>query len=483
MKEQKQNLIFTLRRYAAPLLLFAIIIAGMSIFHHVLLPFFIAIFIAYIIEPIVQRFSKITLKSEKIPAKFRNRTLPRSFAVLSVYAIIFGIVASISAFFIPQFSKELKSLGDDVPRIVTEFREETLPGIEETLNQYIGRFEPNIFKSDIEEKTIEADNIINQALDEASLQAILATGLTEQERSMMSSSLENVVHYEHQTGNDVTVLRIRPTTDGGFDVLFDAEEFYIERIDEERFIVKLDAPEEEANTVEFNQAFEFLAESSGEATGHVLELGQHLALGVFEFIMSLFVTFMVAAFISIDAPGIIAAAKSLFPPEAQKGINHLLSMLNKGLSGVVRGQITIGVVNAILTTLGLALLKIKFALILGLIAGVFSLIPIFGTIIASVPAIILGLTQGLMKGFLVVLWILVIHFFEGNVLNPKIIGKNAEIHPALVIFALLAGEHTFGLAGALLAVPAVSILQTLFLFMRESVWSTPTKGSSNETTV
>jgi predicted PurR-regulated permease PerM len=104
---------------------------------------------------------------------------------------------------------------------------------------------------------------------------------------------------------------------------------------------------------------------------------------------------------------------------------------------------------------------------LALIATVFSLIPIFGAIISSVPAVLIGLTQGPGTGAFVLLWILGIHQLEANFLNPKIMGDAAKIHPVLVIFSLLVGEHLFHTVGALLAVPCMSIAQTLFLhFLR-----------------
>jgi predicted PurR-regulated permease PerM len=74
-----------------------------------------------------------------------------------------------------------------------------------------------------------------------------------------------------------------------------------------------------------------------------------------------------------------------------------------------------------------------------------------------------------MTGLLVLIWILAIHLVEANLLNPKILGDAAQLHPVVVIFALLAGEQTFGLFGALFAVPTASILQTLFFFAREQV--------------
>src|ERR1700734_4048142 len=74
--------------------------------------------------------------------------------------------------------------------------------------------------------------------------------------------------------------------------------------------------------------------------------------------------------------------------------------------------------------------------------------------------------QGLPTATFVLLWIVGIHQLEANVLNPKIMGDSAKIHPVLVIFALLAGEHFFHVAGALLAVPVMSMAQSVFLHIR-----------------
>jgi predicted PurR-regulated permease PerM len=66
----------------------------------------------------------------------------------------------------------------------------------------------------------------------------------------------------------------------------------------------------------------------------------------------------------------------------------------------------------------------------------------------------------------VLLWIIGIHQIEANILNPKIIGVAAKIHPVLVIFSLLVGEHFYGLWGALFAVPTLSITQSVFNHFR-----------------
>jgi predicted PurR-regulated permease PerM len=100
-----------------------------------------------------------------------------------------------------------------------------------------------------------------------------------------------------------------------------------------------------------------------------------------------------------------------------------------------------------------------------------SFIPVFGSILSSVPIVTISLASGseginLSTGVGVLLWIIGIHFLEANLFNPKIIGTAAKIHPVVVVFALLVGEETGGLIGALLGVPIASMVQAVFLFLR-----------------
>ena len=104
----------------------------------------------------------------------------------------------------------------------------------------------------------------------------------------------------------------------------------------------------------------------------------------------------------------------------------------------------------------------KFAFILASFAAVFSLIPIFGSILSTVPIVLVAITQGATTAVLSLLWIVGIHLLEANFLNPKIMGDAAKIHPAIIVFCLVAGEHFYGIVGALFAVPICSILLTIF---------------------
>ena len=86
---------------------------------------------------------------------------------------------------------------------------------------------------------------------------------------------------------------------------------------------------------------------------------------------------------------------------------------------------------------------------------------------------LVGLTQDFGTALLVLAWIVGIHQLEAHVLNPKIMGDAARVHPVLVVFALLAGESAAGIVGALLAVPVLSITQTLFFYLRERFLGVP----------
>lgn len=111
--------------------------------------------------------------------------------------------------------------------------------------------------------------------------------------------------------------------------------------------------------------------------------------------------------------------------------------------------------------MGLLILQVKFAFILATVAMVFSLIPIFGSILSTLPIVVVALASGPLTALLAVGWIVLIHFLEANFLNPKIMGDAAKIHPVVIVLALVAGEHFYGLAGALFAVPFVSFCLTV----------------------
>lgn len=203
-----------------------------------------------------------------------------------------------------------------------------------------------------------------------------------------------------------------------------------------------------------------------ENFGDIVEVSRRVITSVLAGVFMLFFMLMVAAFFSIDTKAISSYVSTLIPPEHASDVRTLGRMIDRKLAGVVRGQITICLVNGVLTFIGLFILGIKFAFLLATIATFLSLIPIFGTILSSIPIVLIGLSQSWKAGLAALLWIIVIHALEAYFLNPRIMGTAARIHPIVVAFSLIAGERMFGLIGALFAVPLAAVVVACFDFWR-----------------
>ena len=204
--------------------------------------------------------------------------------------------------------------------------------------------------------------------------------------------------------------------------------------------------------------------------GDVVELSRSLIAGAVRTVVFVVLLFMLTAFLSMDAPRIVRWIESLVPSDYRADLRRLLHSIDAGLSGVVRGQLAIMLVNGTLTLVGLLVLKVPFAFALASLATILYVVPIFGTFLSSVPIVLLALTSGgPTRGLLALAWLSGIHALESYVLNPKIMGDASRIHPVLIVLALVAGERSAGIAGALLAVPVMSVFVAVFRFLHRKL--------------
>lgn len=215
------------------------------------------------------------------------------------------------------------------------------------------------------------------------------------------------------------------------------------------------------------------ADSISQNASSLLRVGSNIVGVTLRAVFGSFLVLMLTAFISIDRVRILKFFYSMVPPEYRPAYRTILKGMSTGLAGVVRGQATICLANGILTFIGLWLLDVKLPLILATIATVFSLIPIFGSILSTIPIVTMALTDSFAKGVFALLWIIGIHLVEANFLNPKIMGDAAKIHPVVVVFVLIVGESTAGLMGALFAVPIAAVVITIFKFLHRRALEGP----------
>ena len=152
---------------------------------------------------------------------------------------------------------------------------------------------------------------------------------------------------------------------------------------------------------------------------------------------------------------------SVFPYDYRKAISDTFYELGKISAKFLQGQILIAVIIGILETLGLYLLKVPYAVLLGIIGGFSNLIPYFGPFIGAVPAIMVSLLVSPTKALWTTLLFIGVQQFDNNFLGPKIIEGKLGIHPVTTIIVVFLGGEFLGILGVFLAVPVYAMIRCI----------------------
>ena len=131
------------------------------------------------------------------------------------------------------------------------------------------------------------------------------------------------------------------------------------------------------------------------------------------------------------------------------------------LGGWIRGQLILMLIVGVVVSIGYSVIGLKFALLLGVLAGLCEILPFFGPWISGVPAFLIALTQSWRQALAVVVFILVLQMIEGNIVVPRVMKGSVGLSPLLVVLAVLIGITVIGPAGGILAIPLAAIIQVL----------------------
>ncbi|MEL6200521.1 MAG: AI-2E family transporter [Pseudomonadota bacterium] len=185
-------------------------------------------------------------------------------------------------------------------------------------------------------------------------------------------------------------------------------------------------------------------------------------------IINLFLVPVLTFYLLRDWDLIIARLGALVPARNREAVFTLARETDDTLGAFLRGQLLVMFGLAVMYSGGLMLIGLKFALAIGVVAGLVSFVPylgfIFGIGLASLTAINSPDGGGLLQLGLVVVVFSVAQFIEGSVLTPKLVGDRIGLHPVLVIFAVMAFGLLFGFFGVLLALPAAAAIAVFVRF-------------------
>ena len=164
-----------------------------------------------------------------------------------------------------------------------------------------------------------------------------------------------------------------------------------------------------------------------------------------------------------DYDGIVARLSSLIPRANAPKILEFGREYDRLLSRYLRGQLLAAAVVGVITGLGFWIVGFPYALLLGVVAGVFNIVPYLGLIVSLIPALLIAVFSGailLSLGKIAVVFA-VVQLLDGAVIGPRIVGESVGLHPVWVILALAVASFFWGFVGLLLAIPLAVLIKLL----------------------
>ena len=178
----------------------------------------------------------------------------------------------------------------------------------------------------------------------------------------------------------------------------------------------------------------------------------------FQTITNIILIFIISFYLSVQEKGIETFIRTLTPKKNEEYAIALWKRSQNKIARWMEGQLILGLIIGIIVYVGLSIMGVPYALLLAVLAGLLELIPVFGPIIAMVPAVLLALSSsGVTMGLWALGFYIVVQQLENNVIVPLVVNKSTGLNSLVVILSLLIGAQIAGFWGILLAVPVVSV--------------------------
>ena len=192
-----------------------------------------------------------------------------------------------------------------------------------------------------------------------------------------------------------------------------------------------------------------------------LDTARELLLSIFHVGIIFVLAPIIAFYLLVDLPHIRVVFRALVPERARGDVMVVARRLSRAIGGYFRGQIAVAFVVGTMSSIGMLIIDLPFWLIVGMVAGLFNMIPLIGPWVGAVPGVIIALTTGggLSKAIWVAIVMAIVQQIDNHFISPIVMQRAVKLHPAVVMLALLAGGTLLGFFGLLLAVPAVAVLK------------------------
>jgi predicted PurR-regulated permease PerM len=200
-----------------------------------------------------------------------------------------------------------------------------------------------------------------------------------------------------------------------------------------------------------------VAQQVAPLTQNVVQFG----LEVFNHIVAIVSVLVFTLYLLLERNRVGQLIEKYMPEAEAKKIESIMEDVEERLGAWARGQAVLMITIGILTYIGLSLLHVDYALPLALFAGFLEVIPMVGPLVGSIPAILLSLSVSPLFALTVAALYFVIQQLENHLIVPYVMRKSVGISPILTILAFMVGARFGGVIGALLAIPAIVVAQTI----------------------
>ena len=182
---------------------------------------------------------------------------------------------------------------------------------------------------------------------------------------------------------------------------------------------------------------------------------------LFSNLLSFFVLAVITFYLLIERKNLNQYLSILFGSGGEERAKRFVDELEGKLGGWVRAQTTLMFIVSLMAYFGLRLLGIDFALPLALLAGVLEIVPNIGPVLSAVPAVLAGLVISPLMGLGVVALYFLIQQIENTLIVPQVMKKKLGLNPLVTILSLAIGFKLAGIAGAVLAIPVMLLVQAV----------------------
>lgn len=177
--------------------------------------------------------------------------------------------------------------------------------------------------------------------------------------------------------------------------------------------------------------------------------------------LSALMILVLSFYLSVQERGIENFLRLILPLSYENYVIGLWQRSQYKIGQWMKGQFVLALIVGVLVFLGLTILQVPYAFILAIVAAFFELIPVFGPILAAIPAVALAFGDSMTLGIAVIILYVIIQQFENHLIYPLVVKKIVGLSPILVILSLLIGAKLAGFIGIILAVPVATVLMEI----------------------